>query len=107
MTRLRTLLDGRRSAVIMGVVNRTPDSFSDGGRYLDDGAALAAVERMLDEGAGLIDVGAESTRPGSAPVSAEEQLERLGNIVEKIVRAAGSRAGVSIDTTSAAVAERA
>src|SRR5262249_49567112 len=104
MTPLRALLERRRGAVIMGVVNRTPDSFSDGGRLLDDGAALAAVDRMLAEGAAIVDVGAESTRPGSAPVPAAEQSARIGGIIGKI---AARGAIVSIDTTDVEVAERA
>jgi dihydropteroate synthase len=104
MTPLQTLLNRRRGAVIMGVVNRTPDSFSDGGRLLDDGAALAAVDRMVAEGAELIDVGAESTRPGSAAIPASEQLARLGSIIEKI---ATRGVLVSVDTTDTAVADAA
>jgi dihydropteroate synthase len=104
MTPLRTLLDRRESALLMGILNRTPDSFSDGGRFVDEGAAIAHVDAMIREGASIIDVGAESTRPGSAPVSDADQVARLGGVV----RAAASRgAVVSIDTTSPAVAERA
>jgi dihydropteroate synthase len=103
MTALRTLLDRRERAVLMGVLNRTPDSFSDGGRYVDDGAAVAHVEAMVRDGAEIVDVGAESTRPGAAPVSAAEQLARLGDVI----RLAAERAVVSIDTTLPEVAERA
>jgi dihydropteroate synthase len=104
MTPLRTLLDQRESAVLMGILNRTPDSFSDGGRFVDEEAALAHVEAMIGEGAAVIDVGAESTRPGAAPVSDAEQIARIGDVV----RAAVERGAlVSIDTTSPAVAERA
>jgi dihydropteroate synthase len=104
MPTLRTLIERRAGAVLMGILNRTPDSFSDGGRYLDDAAAMARIEAMIAEGAGLVDVGAESTRPGSSPVSAVEQLDRIGDVV----RAASARGVcVSVDTTLPEVAERA
>jgi dihydropteroate synthase len=104
MTPLRALLDRRRSAVLMGILNRTPDSFSDGGRFVDDGAATAHIEAMIREGATIIDVGAESTRPGATPIDDAEQLARLGGAV----RVAAERGAlVSIDTTSPRVAERA
>jgi dihydropteroate synthase len=86
---------------IMGVVNVTPDSFSDGGHYLDEGAAIEHGQRLIDEGADLIDVGGESTRPGAVPVSVHEELERVGPVVRGLV-AAGAL--VSIDTSKAAVA---
>jgi dihydropteroate synthase len=86
----------------MGIVNRTPDSFSDGGRYLDDTAAEAHVRQILQEGADLVDIGAESTRPGSQPIDDAEQIRRLGTIVRASV---AMGAVVSIDTTSPAVAE--
>ncbi len=88
----------------MGVVNVTPDSFSDGGRFLDPAAAIAHARRLADEGADLIDLGAESTRPGAAPVPAEEQVRRLAPVVEALARE--SRACLSIDTADARVAER-
>lgn len=88
----------------MGVLNRTPDSFSDGGKYLDEGAAIARIDAMLDEGAAIIDVGAESTRPGAEPVSAAEQIARLGGAVREAV---SRGALVSIDTTLPEVAARA
>lgn len=104
MTPLRALLERNKSAMLMGILNRTPDSFSDGGRFVDDGAAVAHIEAMISEGATIIDVGAESTRPGSAPIDDAEQLARLGGAV----RAAAERGVlVSIDTTSCAVAEKA
>ncbi|AKT36298.1 dihydropteroate synthase [Chondromyces crocatus] len=86
----------------MGVLNRTPDSFSDGGRFTSDAAASAYIEAMLAEGADIIDIGAESTRPGSEHVSDRDQIARLGSGVRDAVRRG---ALVSIDTTSAAVAE--
>lgn len=87
----------------MGVLNITPDSFSDGGKFLDPRNALAQAERMIAEGADIIDVGAESTRPygGQAPVSAEEEIGRLRPVLKDIV-ALGTP--VSIDTMKAAVA---
>jgi dihydropteroate synthase len=85
----------------MGVCNVTPDSFSDGGRYLGAEDARARVEQLVAEGADIVDVGGESTRPGAAPVSAREQVER----VLGVVRFAAERgACVSIDTASAEVA---
>jgi dihydropteroate synthase len=90
----------RRGAAIMGVCNVTPDSFSDGGRFLTRDAAAERVEALLREGADIIDIGGESTRPGASPVPAAEQLER----VLEVVRFAGERACVSIDTTSPTVA---
>ena len=64
-------------AVVMGVLNVTPDSFSDGGRFLEPAAACAHARRMIDEGAAIIDVGGESTRPGAQPVPVEEELRRV------------------------------
>ena len=86
----------------MGVVNVTPDSFSDGGVHLDPEVAAEAARRMLAEGAAIVDVGGESTRPGSEGVSAEEELRRVEPVLEAL-----RGAPVSIDTTKAAVASRA
>jgi dihydropteroate synthase len=85
----------------MGVLNRTPDSFSDGGQFVDDSAALRRVGELCDEGADILDIGAESTRPGSAEVKAEEQIARLGSIIREAVKTIPL---VSIDTTSPEVA---
>jgi len=85
----------------MGVCNVTPDSFSDGGRYLTEEAARARVDELLAEGADVVDVGGESTRPGARPVPAGEQLAR---VLEVVRYAAGRGACVSVDTTSAEVA---
>lgn len=91
----------RRGAALMGVCNVTPDSFSDGGRWFEPALACAHVDELLAAGADVIDIGGESTRPGSKPVPAREQIER----VLPVVRHAVSRgACVSIDTTSAEVA---
>jgi dihydropteroate synthase len=84
----------------MGIVNVTPDSFSDGGRHLDPGVAIAAGERMAEEGAEILDIGGESTRPGAAPVSLEEELGRVLPVVRGLA-AKGHR--VSIDTRHARV----
>lgn len=89
----------------MGVLNVTPDSFSDGGRFLDHHAAVAHGLRMIDEGAAVIDVGGESTRPGAAPVDEAEELRRVIPVVSAL--AATGRARISIDTTKRAVAEAA
>jgi dihydropteroate synthase len=86
----------------MGVVNVTPDSFSDGGRFLRPADAIAHAERLLDEGAALVDIGGESTRPGAEAVSAEEELRRVEPVLEGL-----QGLPVSIDTTKAAVARRA
>ena len=84
----------------MGVCNVTPDSFSDGGRFLDRDQARTRVDQLIAEGADIVDVGGESTRPGSQPVPAAEQLAR----VLDVVRYAAERTCVSIDTTSPEVA---
>lgn len=86
----------------MGIVNVTPDSFSDGGRFLDVGAAVDHAMRLIDEGADLLDVGGESTRPYAAPVARQEELDRVAPVIERVVRQ--TDAPVSIDTSKAAVA---
>lgn len=88
---------------LMGVVNATPDSFSDGGRFLAPDAAVAQAERLAEEGADVVDLGGESTRPGSAPVSAEEELRRVVPVVERL-RARGFPLPISLDTCKAEVA---
>ena len=114
--RTRTLELGRRT-LVMGVVNITPDSFSDGELFVDPEAAVAHALRLLDEGADILDLGAESTRPGSraggaagsesAPaVSAEEEQARLLPVLEGIL-AARPQAIVSVDTYKAATARAA
>ena len=85
------------SPVVMGVLNLTPDSFSDGGRYLDPDPALARALEMEAEGAALIDLGGESTRPGAAPVSAAEELRRVLPLLERL--RPRTRAILSIDTS--------
>jgi dihydropteroate synthase len=90
---------------VMGVLNTTPDSFSDGGAFLEPAAALAHAEQMRSEGADLIDVGGESTRPGAQPVHAAEELRRVLPVLEVLGEA--GRVPVSIDTSKAVVARAA
>jgi dihydropteroate synthase len=92
---------GERTA-IMGIVNVTPDSFSDGGAFLNPAAAVEHGLRLAGEGADILDVGGESTRPGAAPVSEQEELRRVLPVVREL--AARSGVPVSIDTSKAAVA---
>jgi dihydropteroate synthase len=91
---------------IMGIVNVTPDSFSDGGEFLDAGAAIAHARQLVEEGAAILDVGGESTRPGAQPVGVEEELRRVLPVLEGIA-AAELCAEVSIDTTKSEVARAA
>ena len=91
---------------LMGVVNVTPDSFSDRGRFLERKAAVAHGVALAREGAALVDVGGESTRPGALPVSGEEELARVVPVVEGLL-AADVEAAVSVDTSKAVVAARA
>ncbi len=86
--------------LIMGVVNVTPDSFSDGGRYLSFADARAHALRLVDEGADLLDIGGESTRPGAADVSEEEEIGRVVPLIESV---RGCGVPVSVDTSKAAV----
>jgi dihydropteroate synthase len=94
-----------RPALIMGVLNVTPDSFSDGGRFLDASAAIAHGLKLASEGAGIIDVGGESTRPNATPVSEEEELRRVIPVMEQLSRR--MKAVLSIDTMKPAVARAA
>ena len=91
--------------VVMGVLNVTPDSFSDGGRFADTDAAVAAAERMAADGAALVDVGGESTRPGSVPVDEAEELRRVMPVIERL--AGRLPIPVSIDTRKPGVMRRA
>jgi dihydropteroate synthase len=90
---------------LMGIVNVTPDSFSDGGEFLDPQSAIAHGRRLAAEGADVLDVGGESTRPGAEAVTAEEELARVGPVVEALAHDDGPP--VSIDTSKLAVAEAA
>jgi len=85
----------------MGVINVTPDSFCDGGRYANSAAAVSHALRLVEEGAGLIDVGGESTRPGAQGVSAEEEISRVIPVIEAL--AARTKVPISIDTSKPAV----
>jgi dihydropteroate synthase len=91
---------------VMGIVNVTPDSFSDGGRYFEPAAAIAHGQELEAEGAAILDVGGESTRPGAEPVPADEELRRVLPVIEGL-QAAGTSAQISIDTSKAVVAEAA
>ncbi|MBO6902852.1 MAG: dihydropteroate synthase [Rhizobiaceae bacterium] len=105
--RVWTLAHGRSlelggRARIMGILNVTPDSFSDGGRYAAADIAVAHAVRMIEEGADIIDIGGESTRPGAEPVSAEEEQRRVLPVIEKVAGMPG--AIVSVDTYRAETA---
>lgn len=93
--------------LIMGILNVTPDSFSDGGQYSDVDAAVLQARRMLDEGADIIDIGGESTRPGSEPVAADAQIQRVVPVIAAIRRQVSADIPISIDTTLSAVARAA
>jgi dihydropteroate synthase len=95
--------DAEAPFTIMGVVNVTPDSFSDGGLYLEPGAAIAHGIELYDEGAAILDIGGESTRPGAEPVPVEEELRRVIAVIDGLVQARPA-ARLSIDTSKAAVA---
>lgn len=93
-----------RPALVLGILNVTPDSFSDGGLYLDPGRAVEQAHRMVEEGADMVDVGGESTRPGAASVDEVEELARVTPVVERLCQEL--KVPVSIDTRKPAVAER-
>lgn len=99
--RTRELTFGRLPA-LMGIVNVTPDSFSDGGRWFDAGRAIEHALRLADEGASLLDIGGESTRPYSTPVDADEELRRVLPVVQSVCKQ--TDVPVSIDTSKASVA---
>jgi dihydropteroate synthase len=92
---------------LMGIVNVTPDSFSDGGLFLDPAAAIAHGRELAAAGADLLDIGGESTRPGAPAVTGAEELERVGPVVAALTGPGGAGIPVSIDTAKAAVAEAA
>src|SRR5580700_5074467 len=85
-----------RPAVVMGIVNVTPDSFSDGGKFFDVDTAVAQALKLADEGAEILDIGGESTRPGAEPVSEEEEFRRVIPVIEKL--AGKTRVALSVDT---------
>lgn len=93
--------------LIMGILNVTPDSFSDGGRYLDVERAVQQVESMLANGADIIDIGGESTRPGAEPVPADEQIRRIVPVIKAIRDHGLADVLISVDTTLSAVAKAA
>ena len=103
--RERVLELGERT-LVMGVLNVTPDSFSDGGKFLAEGTAVAHGLRMLEEGADILDVGGESTRPGAAAVDVKEEISRVVPVIAAL-RAARPDALLSVDTTKARVARAA
>ncbi len=97
--------DALRPPMLMGVINVTPDSFSDGGRYLDPEAAVARGLELADQGADILDIGGESTRPGAAAPNRDEELRRVIPVIREL--AARTQVPLSIDTRSAAVAQAA
>lgn len=98
-------IDFSKETVVMGILNVTPDSFSDGGRYSETDAALHRAVEMLNDGAKIIDIGGESTRPGHTPVSLDEELSRTIPVIETLVKELDC--AISIDTYKAHVAEEA
>ena len=102
--RSRKLLLGERT-LVMGILNITPDSFSDGGKYLDSQAAVAHALRLEQEGADILDIGGESTRPGASPITLEEELRRILPVIQ--VLRGKLRIPISVDTRRAGVAEAA
>jgi dihydropteroate synthase len=102
--RSRTLLLGERT-LVMGVLNITPDSFSDGGAYLDSEAAIARALQLEHDGADILDIGGESTRPGATSITAEEELRRILPVIQ--VLRGKLRIPISVDTRRAEVAEAA
>ena len=98
--------DCSERTLVMGILNVTPDSFSDGGRFLDRATAVTHATRLVDDGADILDVGGESTRPGSTPVSADEELERVHPVIERLAELHPG-VPISIDTRKAEVAAEA
>ncbi len=91
--------------LVMGILNITPDSFSDGGQFFDMQTAVARAEEMIAEGADILDIGGESTRPGAAPVSVAEEIRRVVSVIEAVARKIAIP--ISVDTTKAEVAHAA
>jgi len=98
--------DCSQRTLVMGILNVTPDSFSDGGRFLDRATAVAHATRMVEDGADILDVGGESTRPGSTAVSADQELERVHPVIERLAELHPA-VPISIDTRKADVAAEA
>ena len=103
---MKSILD-KPGPLIMGILNVTPDSFSDGGRYVDTRDAVARGLEMVDEGADIIDIGGESTRPGSQRVDATEQKRRILDVISSLSKELPSEVVISVDTTLSEVAEAA
>lgn len=99
-----TAIEFGRRPLVMGIVNVTPDSFSDGGRLLDTAAAVEFGLKLIEQGADILDVGGESTRPGAVPVTPDEELRRVLPVVERL--AARTRTPISVDTMKPEVARR-
>jgi len=105
MKRLEQWIEERDRVLVMGVLNLTPDSFYDGGRYITPQAAVERALAMVDEGADIIDIGGESSRPGARPVGVDEELARVVPVVEALIEK--SDVLISVDTTKSAVARAA
>jgi len=99
------MIECRRRPLVMGIVNVTPDSFYDGGRYIDSNRAVAHACHLVEQGADILDIGAESTRPGAEPVTEEEELARVVPIVAALARQVS--VPISVDTAKSAVARAA
>lgn len=99
---MKKIFNLRGKTLVMGILNITPDSFSDGGKYLSADAAIAQAKQLIDDGADIIDVGAESTRPGAVPISASEEITRLEKILPAIKKIS---VPISIDTYKPEVAK--
>ena len=99
-------LDPKRKTLVMGIVNVTPDSFSDGGKFFSPEVAISHASKLISQGADIIDIGGESTRPGAEQVSESEELKRVIPVIEKI-RTDNPTILISIDTTKASVAKHA
>lgn len=98
-------LDYENKTIVMGILNVTPDSFSDGGKFNEIGTAVARAKEMVEEGADIIDIGGESTRPGFAPLSLEEEIERVIPFIQAVSKHVN--VPISIDTYKAEVAKQA
>ena len=99
-------LNPKRETLVMGIVNVTPDSFSDGGKFFSPEVAISHASKLIAQGADIIDIGGESTRPGAEQVSELEELKRVIPVIEKI-RTDNPTILISIDTTKASVAKHA
>lgn len=98
------MFDQFNKPLIMGILNVTPDSFSDGGKFSALDAALRQAELMIEQGADIIDIGGESTRPGAQPVAADQQMNRVLPVIRELTKICGNNVQISIDTTRSRVA---